>query len=103
VARNPKYSPELRTEAVKAVLDGRRTHAAVARDSGLVAETVRNWVIAEKKNPGKTASARESIDRARLEEMERRVRELEQENAFLKKAAAFCVPRMSRGVPEMSR
>ena len=89
MATKSKYSPELRAEVVKAVLEGRRTYAAAARDFGLVAETVRNWVVAEKKNPGKTAATRESIDRARLEEMERRVRELEQENAFLKKAAAF--------------
>lgn len=89
MASQSKYSPELRAEVVRAVIEGRRTYAAAARDFGLVAETVRNWVVAEKKNPGKTAAARESIDRARLEEMERRVRELEQENAFLKKAAAF--------------
>jgi len=89
VATKSKYSPELRAEVVKAVLDGRCTYAAAARDFGLVAETVRNWVMAERKNPGKTPAARESIDRARLEEVERRVRELEQENAFLKKAAAF--------------
>ncbi|QOC92264.1 transposase [Micromonospora craniellae] len=50
-----KYSPELRAEAVRSVVEGRRTYAEVARDFGLVAETVRNWVIAEKKrNPGVT-------------------------------------------------
>jgi transposase len=91
VTKKPaKYSPELRAEAVRAVLEGHRTYADVARDFGLVAETVRNWVIAEKKkNPGRTEEAREAIDRARIAEMERRIRELEQENSFLKKAAAF--------------
>lgn len=85
-----KYSPELRAEAVKAVIEGRRTYADVARDFGLVAETVRNWVVAEKKkNPGNSDEAREAIDRSRVAEMERRIRELEQENSFLKKAAAF--------------
>jgi transposase len=91
VTKKPaKYSPELRAEVVKAVVEGRRTYADVARDFGLVAETVRNWVVAEKKkNPGKSDEAREAVDRARVAEMERRIRELEQENAFLKKAAAF--------------
>jgi transposase len=91
VTKKPaRYSPELRAEAVKAAIEGRRTYADAARDFGLVAETVRNWVIAEKKkNPGKTDEAREAVDRARVSEMERRIRELEQENAFLKKAAAF--------------
>jgi len=80
----------LRAEAVRAVIEGGHTYAEAARDFGLVAETVRNWVIAEKRrNPGRTDEAREAVDRARVAEMERRVRELEQENAFLKKAAAF--------------
>jgi transposase len=72
------------------MMESRRTYADVARDFGLVAETVRNWVIAEKKrNRGTTDDAREAVDRARIAELERRVRELEQENAFLVKAAAF--------------
>jgi transposase len=80
----------LRAEAVQAVIEGQRSYAAVARDFGLVAETVRNWVIAEKKKkPGASGGAREAIDRARTAELERRIRELEQENLFLKKAAAY--------------
>ena len=85
-----QYSAELRAEVVRAVVEGRRTYADVARDFGLVAETVRKWVLTEKeRNPGRTDDAREAIDRAQVAEMERRIRELEQENAFLKKAAAF--------------
>jgi len=81
-----KYSPELRAEVVKSVIEGRRTYVDVARDFGLVAETVRNWVVVEKKkNLGKSDEAREAVDRARVAEMERRIRELEQENSFLKK------------------
>ncbi|HUR49394.1 MAG TPA: transposase [Acidimicrobiales bacterium] len=88
--KSGKYSPELRAEVVAAVIEGGRTYAEVARDFGLVAETVRNWVVTEKKrNPGSSDEAVEAIDRARTAELERRVRELEQENAFLKKAAAF--------------
>lgn len=91
MARKPgKYSPELRAEVVAAVIEGGRTYAEVARDFGLVAETVRNWVVTEKKKSlGGGDEAAGAIDRARTAELERRVRELEQENAFLKKAAAF--------------
>lgn len=91
MARKPvQYSAELRAEVVRAVVEGRRTYADVARDFGLVAETVRKWVLTEKeRSPGRTDDAREAIDRAQVAEMERRIRELEQENAFLKKAAAF--------------
>ncbi|MFT7840700.1 transposase [Saccharothrix sp. BKS2] len=88
--KSGKYSPELRAEVVAAVIEGGRTYAEVARDFGLVAETVRNWVVTErKKNAGCSDEAAGAIDRARTAELERRVRELEQENAFLKKAAAF--------------
>ncbi|MFT7841096.1 transposase [Saccharothrix sp. BKS2] len=88
--KSGKYSPELRAEVVAAVIEGGRTYAEVARDFGLVAETVRNWVVTErKKNAGGGDEAAGAIDRARTAELERRVRELEQENAFLKKAAAF--------------
>jgi transposase len=91
VRRKPgQYSAELRAEVVKAVLDGSRRPTEVAREFGLVAETVRTWVKREQQeNPGTTGPAREAIDRARVATLERRVRELEQENAFLKKAASF--------------
>jgi len=64
--------------------------AQVARDFGLVAETVRSWVRREKeRGRGNTSEAHEAHDRARIAELERRVRELEDENAFLVKASAF--------------
>jgi hypothetical protein len=57
----------------------------------LVAETVRNRVKAEEsKNSGATDEARAAINRARLQTMERRVQELEQENAFLKNRGPIC-------------
>jgi transposase len=85
-----KYSPELRAEVVKAVLDGDRTYAQVARDFDLVPETVRTWVKdAKEERLGKTPEARDAAARARVAELERRVRELEKENSFLKKCAAF--------------
>ncbi|MEU0664283.1 transposase [Streptomyces lavendulocolor] len=89
-SKSRKYSPELRAEVVKAVLETGATPAKVARDFGLVAETVRSWVRQEKeKARGSTPGAREASDRARIAELERRVRELEDDNAFLVKASAF--------------
>jgi transposase len=91
VAKKPRiYPPELRAEVVSAVIEGGKTPAQVARDFGLVAETVRNWVkAAQEENSGTTELARSAIDRARFREMERRLQELEQENSFLKKVSAF--------------
>jgi transposase len=84
--RQRRYSPEFKAEVVKAVLDGGVSYTEAARDFDLVPQTVHNWVSAEKK--------RRDADRStgaggREAELERRVQELEQENAFLKKAAAF--------------
>ncbi|MFC5835959.1 transposase [Nonomuraea insulae] len=85
-----QYSPELRAEVASYVLDGNHTCAQAARAYNLVAETIRNWVNDEKKKrKGSTPEAQESVDRAQLAELERRVKELEAENSFLKKAAAY--------------
>ncbi|MHA6800255.1 transposase [Bounagaea algeriensis] len=86
-SKQRKYSPELKAEVVKSVLDRGLTPAQAARDFGLVAETVRNWVQQARKerSGGTTEQAQSSIDQARLAELERRNAELESENAFLKK------------------
>lgn len=92
-----KYSPEFRREVVAYALDAGHTIAQTARDFGLVENTVGNWVNAEKRrrsgNPGNTEEAREASARASEKEKDRRIRELEAENAFLKKAAAFFASR----------
>jgi transposase len=60
-SKTSKYSPELRTEVVKTVLETGRSYAQVARDFGLVPETVRTWVRGEQdKARGNTPEARES-------------------------------------------
>ncbi|WP_236797088.1 transposase [Amycolatopsis sp. GM8] len=82
--RQRRYSPELKAEVVKAVLEGGLSFTEAARDFDVVPQTVHNWVSAEKKkrDQSQPAGGREA-------ELERRVAELERENAFLKKAAAF--------------
>jgi transposase len=87
VARKQRrYSPELRAEVVKAVLEGGLSYTEAARDFDLIPQTVHNWVAAEKKKNEGQAPVAEPGQSA---ELERRIRELEQENAFLKKAVAF--------------
>ncbi|PPI13305.1 IS3 family transposase, partial [Rathayibacter tritici] len=41
-----KYSPEFRVEAVREVIDRSRSVADVARELGLVPQTLTNWVAA---------------------------------------------------------
>lgn len=88
-SKRGKYSPEFREAAVREVIDKSRPIADVARENGLVAQTLGNWVNAwradhEDDEPELTLS-----ERARLKELEREVRELRMENEFLGKATAF--------------
>lgn len=83
-----KYKPEFREEIAKLIVESGRSIAEVARDYGLNETTVGGWV---KKYRGEHAADEPPLElneRARLRELERRNRELEIENSFLKKVAA---------------
>lgn len=80
-----KYSPEFREEAVQIALRSNKTISEVARELELNSETLRSWV---KKPQEPVLDAELTVnERERLKELERRNRELEMENSFLKKAA----------------
>jgi transposase-like protein len=85
----PKYSPEFREEAAKMVVEGSRAIAQVAREYGLSETTLGNWVRAYRETHASDEPPLELSERARLRELERQNRELEMENTFLKKAAAY--------------
>lgn len=90
MGRPSKYSPEFREEAVQLALRSSKTISETARELGLNPETLRNWVKKHREEHGPTGEAELTVsERARLRELERRNRELEMENAFLKKAAAY--------------
>ncbi len=85
-----KYTPEFREEAVQIALRSSKTVSETARELGLNTETLRGWVKKHKQRDEPSADAPLTLtERARLKELERRVREVEMENAFLKKAAAY--------------
>ncbi|TQM66507.1 transposase-like protein [Actinomadura hallensis] len=85
-----KYSPEFREEAVQIALKSSKTIAEIARELDLNPETLRTWVRKHKERQEPAADAELNAgERARLKELERRNRELEMENSFLKKAAAY--------------
>jgi transposase-like protein len=84
-----KYSPEFREEAARMVVENSRAIAVVARELGVNDTTLGNWVRAYKEQHATGDEPTLALpERARLRELERRNRELEAENAFLKKAAA---------------
>ncbi|MGH8938726.1 MAG: transposase [Actinomycetes bacterium] len=84
-----KFSPELREEAVKTVLDPARPIAQAARELGLNEGTLGNWVNAWRKEHTDDEAALTVSERARLRELEREIRGLRMQNGLLKKAVAF--------------
>ncbi|MBV9026930.1 MAG: transposase [Streptomycetaceae bacterium] len=90
MAPSKKYSPEFREESVQFALKSSKTISETARELGLNPETLRGWVKKHEKENQPAAGAELTVsERARLKELERRNRELEMENSFLKKAAAY--------------
>jgi len=85
----PRYTPEFKEQAIKAVIDGKKSVAQVAHDLGISSKTLGPWVTAYRKELAGQPIPEDMPDKERMKELERRNRELEQENAFLKKAAAY--------------
>ena len=83
------YSPEFKEEAVRLVVDTSRPIADVARELQITETSLGNWVRAYREKHAEDEPPLRVPERARLRELERLNRELEMENAFLKKAAAY--------------
>lgn len=86
---NAKFSREFKEAAVREVIEKSRPIADVARENGLVSQTLGNWVSAWRAEHADDEPALSLSERARLKELEREVRELRMENEFLGKATAF--------------
>ncbi len=84
-----KFSPEFREEAARMVVETSRPIVDVARELGINETSLGNWVRAYRERHAGEEPPLQLSERARLRELERRNRELEMENAFLKKAAAY--------------
>lgn len=87
-----KYSLEFKEACVREVIDKSRTIVSVAREQGLVEQTLGNWVAAYRRAHPEVVPVEAELslsERARLKELEREVRELRAQNEFLGKATAF--------------
>ena len=83
------FSPEFREEASRMVIETSRAIADVARELGISETSLGNWVRAYREKHAEDEPPLQLSERARLRELERKNRELEMENTFLKKAAAY--------------
>jgi transposase len=85
------FSPEYKEQAARAVVESvpPRSVSSVARELQVNEQTLRNWVkVYRKAHPEEERPVTVS-ERARLEELEKEVRELRLRTEFLGKAAAF--------------
>jgi transposase len=92
VPGKPKtFSAEFKEQAVKMVVSSSppRPIAQVARELGINDTTLGFWVKAYREKHAGDPLPLDMPDDERVRELERRVRDLETENAFLKKAAAY--------------
>lgn len=88
MAKRKKYSEEFKKDAVRLMLArGQQTVQQVGNRLGVTSSHLHRW---HRKYSHEVSGATPTTDeRDRTEELRRRVRRLEQENAILKKAAAF--------------
>lgn len=84
-----KYSPEFRAEGVREVAEKSRPIAVVARELNLVPQTLSSWVAAHRRQGAGGEEGFSTHERGRIRELERRVRELEEENHFRGESPAF--------------
>jgi transposase-like protein len=77
------------------VIDQRRTVADVARQLGVVEQTLGNWVRQERIDRGMSEGL-SNEDRARITELERQVKRLTSERDLLKRSVAFWVRESDR-------
>jgi transposase len=93
--RSNRFSPEVRSRAVRMVLEHQQEYAsqgaaisAIAPKIGCVGDTLRKWVRQEEADIGLHDGVT-SDERERVKALEREVRELRQANEILRKASAY--------------
>ena len=84
-----KFTPEFKADAVQLVVVGNRPIAQVARELEINESSLGYWVKAYRQQHPDPSTAPLPVEAARIAALEAEVRRLAEENAFLKKAAAF--------------
>ena len=84
-SKRGEFTPEFEDEAVKLVINMGRTVATVARELGIVEQTLGNWVKAFRTRHEAGDDALSEMERIELVRLRKEVSELKLDRAFLKK------------------
>ena len=85
-----EFSPEFKRSAVRLVLSGKKTRAEIARELGVRGDLLFRWQKAlEPQSVVGSESENVSVAERRIRELERENATLREEREILKKAAAF--------------
>jgi transposase len=84
-----RFTPEFKVEAVKLLEESGRPLQAVAEELGIHANQLRTWRNERLAAGSAEALTRQKAEAAELARLRREDKRLEQENAILKRAAAF--------------
>ena len=87
--KRQQYTAPFKAEAVRLVLDGDRSSAAVARDLGIRPDLLRKWKQEALAAGTVPAPARALSEADRVRKLEHELAVVRQERDFLKKATAF--------------
>jgi transposase len=84
-----QYEEEFKRQSVSHILQTGKTVAQVARELGISVNTLHGWVKKYKQEPKVIKQRTFRSEDQQTKEMEQRIRDLEEENAILKKAMHF--------------
>jgi transposase len=93
--RRVRYPKEFRRDAAALVIDQHRTIADVARELGVVEQTLGNWVRQERVDRGERDGTPTEL-REENTRLRRELKRVEMERDLLKKATAFWVRESER-------
>ena len=93
--RRGRYPKEFRRDAAALVIDQRRTVADVAKELGVVEQTLGNWVRQERIDRGEREGL-STDEREELTTLKREVKRLTMERDLLKRSVAFWVKEQDR-------
>ncbi len=93
--RRGRYPKEFRRDSAALVIDQKRTVADVARELGVVEQTLGNWVRQERIDRGEREGTSSDL-RAENARLSRENKQLRLERDLLKKATAFWVKESER-------